>query len=482
MGTRQHGLLRFDNVDGKWAGRWLTTRSGLPANGVRRLASCRKGAVTELLVIGGDREEGRMDADVSMVWSVNLDTDAVTLIHDGHPHERQIHVPVAVLRDGTKMLLELAGSAAYRDLPSIPDIVSIERGTTYSLPLVAMPFTAAGRPGEVGRIWCPSWDGYRHSLDSFDADTLARCADGAPGAGPGNSGFPAVSDQVRGVLGEIMARPSGGSYGTARIGDWPCMGMPFATGTANVIWLGLNTGGGWNQSRMIVGYRPAPRGTDDWAADDLWIGPFHTPGKELILDLAPAQEPGRYLLSTTGHVMLLDEATILDEATRIGAIRSTRQWRGQYRKRLARAGWRSVVPALLVDERFDDALAVLKAEREKLDRDQGPAERRQVFDFWTARVLADMPGRADDAIAAYDAIASDKDVSGAAEAFARANQVILLHREEHWQALLDVATAFKKRFPQTATRDSLQWYIDEAGQHVRGEPDTGDETSQDAHP
>lgn len=474
MGTEKHGLLRLDMVQGTWQGRWINARHGLPANGVHRLATVASDGEPELLVIGRDREPGRkfgdvLMEDVLMIYRVNLDSDSATLMHDGRPNERQMIAPAAVLRDGQKVLLELAGSDAYSSPLAVQDIVSLEHSRRNWLDGPAMPFTHPSRRGQAATLWSPWWDSPCHLLEAYDADTLEQLENAAPGQGAQDSEFPAVSGDVRWVLGNIMGR-SGGGYGASRIDRWPSMGMPFSAGTADVIWLGLNTGNGWNESHLIVGYRPAPRGAADWESEDSWIGPFITPNRDRIRRLSPAEKPGTFLLSTVNHMILLDEREMVETAVTAGAARSTKQWRKEYRDRLAKAGWRSLVPALVVDDCHDQALDVLADAKASSGNANSPEDDRLAIDFWTACVLAAMPERRGEAITAYDRLAREANGSGAAEAFARANQVVLLRDTEQWHTLIEVAEAMVRRFPQTDERGrdgALAVAIDEAREQLK---------------
>jgi hypothetical protein len=478
MGTEKHGILRLDMFDGRWSGHWINTQHGLPANRVRRLATIMNGGEQELLVIGGDHEPGRtfddvLMEDVVMVYRVSLDANATTLLHDGRQNECQMYAPAAVLRDGRSVYLELAGSRAYSKPLDGGDIVALKNSVRRWPHGFAMPFTRPSRAGQSATLWSPWWDSQCHSFDAFDADTLEQLENAAPGEGAGDSGFPAVSRDVRWVLGNIVGR-SGAAYGATRIGRWPCMGMPFSAGTADVIWIGLNTGMAGNDSNLIVGYRPAPRGTTDWESDDSWIGPFVTPNRDLIDHVIPAEKPGTFLLSTLNHMMLLDEREMVEAAKKAGAMRSTKQWRKEYRDRLAKAGWRSLVPALVVDARHDQALEVLADAKASLNNGDPGGDDRLAIEFWTACVLAGVPDRRGEAIAAYDRLARNSNGYGAAEAFARANQVVLLRHTEQWEELIDVAEAMVRRFPQTVERgqdSAITVAIAEAREHLKAHAD-----------
>jgi hypothetical protein len=229
--------------------------------------------------------------------------------------------------------------------------------------------------------------------------------------------------------------------------------------------MAVNIAPNWTTSRSIVGYRPAPQGSKDWAGEDLWIGPFPTPNNESILGFRRSSDGRRLLLSTDRHVMLLDEEQLLEEAKKRGAARSTLQWRREYDARLAKTGWQSLVPALILDKKYDEALRLLDARKAELPAEAGKLVEHIAVDLWRARVLSEAPGRMDEAIAAYDALATGERDRGATEAFARANQVVLLQRAGKWQELSSLAQRVWTRFPQmraSAGGPGLDGYIAEA--------------------
>jgi len=168
--------------------------------------------------------------------------------------------------------------------------------------------------------------------------------------------------------------------------------------------------------------------------------------------------------------MLLDEKQLLTEAKKRGLARSTRQWRIEYDARLAKTGWQSLVPAMMLDKKYDVAIQMLDAQKAQLSSGS-PNDRkeRRAIDLWRGRVLADTPGKIGESIKLYDQMASDPKTSGAAAAFARANQIVLLHRAKRWREMLDLARKVQAKFPQmksTTDRLGMGWYIADASKKL----------------
>lgn len=475
MGTEARGLLRLEQDQSQWRARWLDATHGLPSNRIDRLATVQHNGQPQLLVICREQiQVERGYRQVAVVYVLDVDTGRATLLYDGRSDAKRIMHPAAALGDGRRVLLELAGSEAYPELLDVQQIAGFVRSGAWTSRELPMPFVSPhDGPGQPGRLWWSYWHHHPpgHRLVELDAHSLEPVGSAAPGRAPEKRVSVAVDTRrVCEIFSHVMAGSAAPSDAT--IEQWPRVDTGLTVGSGDVLWMAIGHAG---RLTRIVGYRPAPRDTQDWAGQDQWFGPFQTPGNQYILGLRRAEQSGQLLLSTTGHVKLLDERRLIEAAQRAQAVRSTSQWRGAYAKRAAKRGLSGVVPVLLLNGQPNEALAMLAAARTNPHQPSRPDQQAAVFDFWQARVLAAMPGRLGEAVDLYDRIASGTNTSPAVEAFARANQIVLLHRQQRWRELLELAQRVETRFPQTqatASSRGIAWYINKAQRQQRGPDQT----------
>jgi hypothetical protein len=467
IGTRQHGLARFDRQNGRWVGRWYNNRHGMPSNSVSRITRCMGEMGEELLVLDentrrmyGD-ERSKYNGPQLTMWAFRPSDGRVTLLHDGSKDQQHFYCPVVKLAGGKRVLLAVSGEGAYEHPVRLADIRSLERGKINRLSTGRIPCTI----GPDG--WRLIWELEGSRIQPYDPITLAPV-----GGGPGKSSAKMVSAavaevQVRDVLGMIAARPS--SKRNVSSPSWPAVRyVVYAVGRGDTLWMVFNEGTYWDHCRHMVGYRPAPPGTKDWASADAWIGPFATPGQELVYGLEGEGRTG-LLLSTLNHVLHLDSEKLFEQARQAGLIRSTQQWRSEFQARAAKGNWQAVVPLMIAGGQYEQAGALLDKRSAELDAagaEAGAAnnERLRLL-LWKARFLADQKNKLAEAIDLYDRVASDPKAGLPAEVFARANQIILLHRAGRWQELLDMAERVQKRFIQMKEGRGprgLAWYIADA--------------------
>ena len=471
IGTRQHGLARFNRQDGRWVGRWYNNRHGMPSNSVSRITRCTGEKGEELLILdentrrmyGAERSE--YEGPQLTMWALRPSDGRVTLLHDGSKDQQHFYYPVAELAGGKRVLLAVSGEGAYEHPVRLADICSLERGKINPLSTGRIPCTIG--PDGLRRIW--ELEGSR--IQPYDPVTLAPVR-GGPGKSSAKMVSAAVAEvQVRNVLGMVAAWPS--SERNVSAPSWPAVRyVVYAVGQGDALWMVFNEGTYWDHCRHMVGYRPAPPGAKDWASADVWIGPFATPGQELVYGLEGEGRTG-LLLSTPNHVLHLDSEKLVEQARKAGLIRSTQQWRSDFQARAAKGNWQAVVPLMIASGQYEQAGALLDKRSGELDAagaEDGAAdnERLRVL-LWKARLLADQKDNLAEAIDLYDRVASDPKAGLPGEAFARANQIILLHRAGRWQELLDMAERVQERFIQMKEGrgpPGLAWYIADAREHL----------------
>lgn len=446
LGTREHGLARFDKRDGRWVGRWYNSRHGLPSNGVSRITTCRNGTSTELLIIDHESHRkytiGRTDYDGVrlMVWSLNSESGKATLIHDGDKDGEPIgFFPAAELADGRRIMLEIAGEGSYDPPPQVSDIRKVFMSLVHISGKYRTPITIA--PDGARRIWKVELAPCIWELSARTLELVGGC----PGTASSRQISPAVSEDVLFVLGTITGGPQ--SQFTASVATWPGKNVLFAVGCGGVLWMAFNTDRYWDHCRCVVGYRPAPPGSRDWAAEDGWIGPFYTPGKELIYGLQPDGD-SRLLLSTQSRVLRLESKDLVEQARKANLVRSTVQWRQEYQDRSGRGDWQCVLPLMILNGQYDQAQRLLDKRAAEIGGAGAEGEESLRLLLWRARLLAEQKERLGEAIKLYDQAAAHPKAGPAGEAFARANQIVLLHRAGRWQEMLDLAQRVQQRFPQ----------------------------------
>ena len=229
-----------------------------------------------------------------------------------------------------------------------------------------------------------------------------------------------------------------------------------------------------NGVRRIVGYRPGPKGGKDWAEEDCWIGPFQLPAYSSINRMVPDGDSG-LLLSTSTGVYRMDCDAVVARAQRSGRVCSTAEWRKQYEKRLGETGWGSLAPTLILGKRWDEALKLMDDRQKQLGTVTKASSRTDRDEWirlqlWRAYVNAKQPDRIAQAIECYNRVAGSSLASHPAEAFARINQILLLHKAGRWREMLDLCEKVTARFPQTKPRkesDRLNWYINDARQKLK---------------
>ena len=391
------------------------------------------------------------------VWTLNPQTREVKLLLDGNKlNEPLLCPPAAMTRDGKSFLLEFLGRGSY-DL-DVKDIHSF-------------------RPSDIG--------GWAHDLvcdetgqlrllqvsgdagpDEMSLETLEPLPTSAGRSGGSYSVFPLA--ETRQVFGRVWWRDGD----RIRLsGRWPAVYGEFARGRGQHFWIGFSSAGGHSgTSHWLVAYRPAPARAENWAAEDQWVGPFRVPDNGSITRMAPRGEES-LLLTTNQGMYLVDCRQAIEQAVRQRRTCSTEQWRSQYEKRLLAAGWTEALPLLLESQKWDQAVQLLEAQRNRLrSTTAGFSTTETHLNLWHA-ALACPQGRTDRHIRLYGQVAERAATNRdrPAEVFASMNQVILLFHAARFQEMLDLCRSVNRRFPQIAPQrddERLSWYMRKARKKI----------------
>ena len=280
IGTKSHGLARFERVNGRWGPqRWYTQADGFPCDSIGQIATCQRGTRTLVMLISSTRSvrvlaDGSMEPDSdTFIWTLDPQTDTSSLLLDGSKLDKPLICAPAVVTDqGSSMLAAFAGRHGYElDVRQIKSFqASGVWGHTHDLVR-----DADGR----SRLLRVMWDGTFNRLDELSIDTFKPLS-----SSPGRSGgryFILPLGEAERAFGRVWWR--GGCDFMSLCGHWPAMSGEFAVGLQDVFWIGFRLGVVSDMSRWVVGYRPSPVGSKDWAADDCWIGPFQVPGNGTII-------------------------------------------------------------------------------------------------------------------------------------------------------------------------------------------------------
>jgi hypothetical protein len=470
IGTRSHGLARFDKAGSRWTSRWYSQSDGFPANAIDGISSCAGGPQRLILLVSSAHSaqlmsDGSRKPDrATYVWTLNPRTNEVKLLLDGGKLKEPLMAPpAAVTRDGKSFLLEFLGRAGYSlDVDQIASIRSSDIwGTARDLVR-----DAGGRFRllQVGGDAGP--EGNFNRLDELSLETFTPLPAFLGRSGGRYSVFPFPETQR--VFGRVGWRS--GDH-VALGGRWPAVYGEFARGRGDYFWMGFSGRDGYRgTSCWLTAYRPAAAGARDWAAKDQWVGPFRVPDNGSITRMAPYGEES-LLLTTNQGMYVVDCRQAVSQAISRGSVCSTEQWRSQYEKRPLAAGWKEALPILLESHKWDQAARLLETERKRLrSATTGLSTTETHLNLWHAHLLArkgDLAG----AIQLYDQAAerAATDRDRPAEVFASMNRIILLFHAARFQEMLDLCKRVNQRFPQTAPQredEGLSWYVQEARKRI----------------
>jgi TolB-like protein len=215
-----------------------------------------------------------------------------------------------------------------------------------------------------------------------------------------------------------------------------------------LLWFGLHSNPWGTPIRdHLVAYQPPTSPGEDWADTDAWIGPLKQPGPTVF----------DWIFATKDHLWLVGNCDVYRVDAReflaaAGPAQTTNQWRKTYRQRLIQGGWQSVVRMHLFDGRPEEALKVLRREREALgppDRLSEAEKKTKWVDLtlWEGLVASHIPGQADQALALYAQVADSSLAEPAARAAALLSEIQVAHQARRWQQVVEASDRLCGVFP-----------------------------------
>ena len=448
IGTRYHGMARFQKEDGKWSGRWFTEKDGLPVEFVFAITSCVHQGKEKLLVTGKTAE---LDPVRGFHWVQEPAGGSVTvLLERGGPTDFY-HELAAEMSDGTLLPMSIYDRQGWpeADLKDIKAFRSIADSP--------VSLWRAGE-GKSRRLW---WN-CGGAVCELDAKTLK----------PGSQ---RISSQS--LAGSIYADKYAGNFlmNTGRApAMWTYHTAPFlgdfvqATDGGRVVWSVWPNWQSWTRRPGLLAYCPPKDQEQPWAANDRWLGPFTCPDRGGVSGLLKDAQGRLWVSSSEGTIYRVD----VQGARKTGPDEkelTTEAWQKRYAETWEQGGWKPAVQRLLSlgqEQAALDALSKVSDGPAPPAPAGRPAKTPPAVELavYRAAAIAHIPGQVGKAIEIYEGLVADSQSPPAAKAFAFANELILLYRSEQWAKFLATEERFVKMFPDDKHKggSQLDWYTADA--------------------
>ncbi len=461
IGTDQ-GVVRYDHSpEGMWNGRWYTVRDGLPCQAIRSIAPAKLGKRNVLLMTGWTTSSGSN----THVFALDPKTSQCTILFDGTRQDKRLaYSPAARLRDGRLVLVQLLGQGAYGNV-NLEDIVEFtQEGSSYG----QVATVVDGATGKAS-IWEGQWEGQELKNYLWDISATSAKHEHQAFRSERITVFP--FEDVGEFFGEIrFDDPSG--YLNKSLYFY----TTFMVGAGDTLWIAGADSSNPSQTLRIFGYRPGTRTKPlpptgivlaaNAGTADLWIGPFSSPDGTAITNLQSVD--AQHLLVTTQQASyLLSCSDLMDAAIKNGRACEADLLASRVDARLDVTGWQAQVPALILRQQWDDALALLDQRQHAIGGEDN--EERVRLLLWRANVLARMHGGLNKSIDLYRTIAETTSYPRCAKVFARMNELFLLYKANRYQEMLALVDQVAREFPQVnnnGSNDSLNWYIADARKNL----------------
>ena len=431
VGTREHGIACFTRHGDDWAGRWISTREGAPADHVEGLAVCTiDGKEQWIAASHGASKERKMPngekyfSGDMLLWGIDPADGAIRILFRGE-------YEYGKLRDAWKNdRVRLMFCATH--LPA--DIVK-----RLDVDKVRFEDVSAMR-GQLALVGDRLWRVEDSTLTELSPQTLRPIA---KPIGP-KPWFYLPNTSHRGLMlcGSFFWRSSccNATY------DWPCNDLHGAVG--------------WRDQLVMLGpgvvfYRPAPANAGDWAANDRWQF-YSGPGQCDIHSFYVDPQNDLWLNTTAGLFRLTPEQ--LSVAAKMSPGESTQHWQQGWPNQ-HKDWWKRRVVQLIARRQWQQALdCIAEQERNEVHwsmSDDLKKSEHWAIPFWRARVYAEQPGMADKALAIYAGLTVNRDVPDPVRALARICQILVLHQSKQWQEVLDAYEKTTAEFPQLKTKKGM---------------------------
>jgi hypothetical protein len=417
IGTAENGLARFDKVAAQWKGQWITSKEGLFDGPITQVVSVDDGNTSRVYLLGSytTRYRGKRGNSVRgytrYATQFDLATNQLTLLLKLRSDVKENNHPALKMKNGDVWRLN--------ESQLIPDNVN----TSDIAEVVWAPRVPAVYPRIVNTPDGPrcfsSWTALHHrknvkQLTEYDIRSW-RTLPSAPGKQKDKTVSLMATKRTQNLMPLVYVNKGAAN---ASLGmSWPAVYAVESVGADGRLWIGFMKNHGISRIETLVGYKPAPKASRDWATHDQWIGPFYMPGKHRVLNLK--QWDDKHLLLTTRRgIYIVSTAEIDKQMAAAKRVCSTEQWRASRGK-----------PA--------DSHAA-KDKSYSLD-----------MQIWKAHGLAQQKKYAESATEYKNAITmAMKLKDGYAEAFSRIHYIEMLDLSKQYAAVVAAVDEAGKRIPR----------------------------------
>jgi hypothetical protein len=417
IGTADNRLARFDKVAAQWKGQWIASKEGLFDGPITQVVSVADGNTSRVYLLG------RYDTDYKSkrgntvhgytyyATQFDLATHQLTLLLKRRADKQKNHYPALKMKNGETWRL------------NEPQLIPDNLKASDIAEVVWAPKVPAVYPRIVhtpGGLRCfSSWTALHHrknvkQLTEYDTRSW-RTLPSAPGKQKDKTVSLMATRRTQNLMPSVYVNKGAAN---ASLGlSWPAVYAVESVGADGRLWIGFMRNHGIQKIETLVGYKPAPKASRDWAAHDQWIGPFYMPGKLSVLNLKQWDEK-HLLLTTQRGIYIVSTAEIDKQMAAAKRVCSTEQWRASRGKPTRRGAAR--------DKSYS------------LD-----------MQIWKAHGLAQQKKYAESAREYKNAIVmAMKLKDGYAEAFSRIHYIEMLDLSKQYAAVVSAVDEAGKRIPR----------------------------------
>ncbi len=425
IGTKWHGVARFDKKNREWTGRWYTTRDGMPSENVHWIRPYHGGEGTTMLLISGPSKNKRQSSEVEL-WTLDPGKHAIKVIEHDKTKKRRYNWPVMAVWPDNKRVLLLSPDLA--DAGNL-DFEKVDRFESLAL-RDDLYTTQDPADSTLRRRWRFDDDNLWEVTKVSLATSKARCrlVARAPlwfNTGEFSKGAPCpyrifTPDSPLELSRTRTARSTVATLKEARatVAAWK-----------DTLWMSCNEKNAFDTRKRdgLLIFRPSALG--DKTTANQWIGPFLTPDHERIVDLW-SDQAGHVWITTGSNLYWVNAKRLLSSKLAISQTRTKKQWQSEYWKRLDKLSWQCRVGASVMSRQWTEALRILDTEQKSLGTvtaASNAAKKGSHADLlmWRAFITSNKPDGAKQAIKLYEQIEADPLVDRSARQNARKFVILL---------------------------------------------------------
>jgi len=456
LGTAANGIVRFTRTGNAWIGKWLTAREGLPVEAINSMCECELEGKKTLVAMGYDSRkeqagppgQRRFSGGDTVLWTIDPDGGTVKILFRGgyeqlknaikaDPVRRAYYaIRLSSLMEG----IDIEGVAARDVLEWQDSTVSVD-GRTWRVDGGALtelsPKTLKPLGQTIGKTtqwpYLPGSDA-KHMVVFFGSLFWKQAAMDATCDWPVTSSRLAASWQGRLVM---------------------ILGSEFS-------------------ENVVALYKPAPPGSNDWAARDQWAF-YRAPERSTIRSLY-TDAGGDLWLATTAGLLRLNAAQLPSLDACFKTVKSTRQWRDNWLGKQDNL-WKRDAAFHVIHRQWSAAMdRIARREADEANwrmSDDLKKQDRLAIPLWRARVYAE-EGKFDQAIEIYAAMAANRNATDAVRLLSRICQVLVLNQAQRWQDMVSTYEKTASEFPQISSSkvpiDALGSIVDQARRKIGARP------------